>query len=258
MELREWAQRILSADTLEEKLLSPECLTDNVPGALLLFKQPTRPTGMGFSSRKKEDKLPPLHEHKSQDNRAICLHRFCGHELLAVEIMAQALLAFPDAPKTFRKGLANTLKEEQEHVRLYCARLKEMGVEFGSMPLYEHFWRQVHHLTTPIKYVSVMSLTFEMANLDFAPSYGKNFERFGDHESASLMAQILRDEIGHVSFGMQWLKKFKSKELSEWEAWREALPDHLILKRAKGHQFQINNRKKARVPEEWIKKLNSV
>ncbi|MDX8430403.1 MAG: DUF455 family protein [Candidatus Algichlamydia australiensis] len=255
MELRIWAERILSAKTLEEKLLTPEVLTDETPGPSLLFDKPSRPVGMEFSTRTKEDKLPPLHEHKSADNRAICLHRFCGHELLAVEIMAQALLAFPDAPKAFRKGLANTLKEEQEHVRIYCDRLKQMGVEFGSMPLYEHFWRQVRHLTSPIKYVSVMSLTFEMANLDFAPNYGKNFERFGDHESAELMAQILRDEIGHVSFGMQWLKRFKSKELSEWDAWRKALPEHLIPKRAKGHVYQINNRKKARVPDDWIENL---
>ena len=118
MELTTWATRILSADTLEEKLLAPDILTDFTPGPAVLWDTPTRPPGMEFRRHSKEERLPGLHEHTEVDKRAICLHRFAGHELLAVEIMAYAILAFPDAPKHFRKGLANTLKEEQEHVEL--------------------------------------------------------------------------------------------------------------------------------------------
>ena len=136
MELREWAVRILSADTLEEKLFCPDKLVDFEPGEPLTFNEPVRPIGMGFQKRTREQKLPPFHEHKSEENRAVCLHRFAGHELLAVEIMAQALTAFPEAPKAFRKGLAYTLKEEQGHVRLYMKRLEEMGLKFGDLPLY--------------------------------------------------------------------------------------------------------------------------
>ncbi len=207
MELREWAIRILSADTLEEKLFKPETLTDFDPGAPLLFEEPTRPPGMHFQRHTSREKLPAFQEHRNPDKRAVCLHRFAGHELLAVEIMAQALLAFPTAPKHFRKGVANTLQEEQGHVRLYISRMEALGLKFGDLPLYRHFWAYVPHLTSPIRYVSVMSLTFEMANLDFAPMYGKSFSRVGDDLSAALMQQILEDEIHHVSFGMNWLKK---------------------------------------------------
>lgn len=207
MELRQWATRILGADTLEEKLLTPPILTDHTPGPAVLWDTPSRPIGMEFKRHSKREKLPPFHEHASPDKRAACLHRFAGHELLAVEIMAYALLAFPDAPKHFRKGLANTLKEEQEHVRLYIERLAGLGVKFGDMPLYKHFWSYVPHLHTPMAYVSTMSLTFEMANLDFAPMYKKSFARNGDDLSAALMQRILEDEISHVSFGYQWLKK---------------------------------------------------
>src|SRR3989338_1902699 len=154
MELREWALRILSADTLEEKLLSPAVLTDESPGAPLVFNEPTRPAHMQFNKRKKEEKLPPFQNHGSEENRAICLHRFAGHELLAVEIMAHALTAFPNAPQAFRRGVAHTLKEEQGHVRLYIDRMGEMGLRFGELPLYRHFWNHVPYLTSPIHYVS--------------------------------------------------------------------------------------------------------
>ncbi|MBS0604579.1 MAG: DUF455 family protein [Verrucomicrobia bacterium] len=255
MELREWAIRILSADTLEEKLLSPNELTDNEPGQPLVFTEPTRPSGMQFKRHTSREKLPAFHEHRHPDKRAACLHRFAGHELLAVEIMAHALLAFPSSPKHFRKGVANTLREEQEHVRLYIARMEAMGLKFGDMPLYKHFWAHVPHLSCPIRYVSVMSLTFEMANLDFAPMYGKSFARAGDEASAALMQRILEDEISHVSFGINWLKKLKKPEESEWDVWEKSLPPLMTPSRAKGFVLHEEPRRKAGVPEEWIQKL---
>lgn len=257
MELRDWSTRILSADTLEEKLFTPKELTDRNPGPPLFWDTPSRPRGMEFKRHSREEKLPAFHEHGNPDKRAACLHRFAGHELLAVEIMAYALLAFPEAPKHFRKGVAHTLKEEQEHVRLYVQRLSELGVRFGDLPLYKHFWSHTPFLSSPLKYVSVMSLTFEMANLDFAPLYGQSFQRHGDEASSLLMGRILEDEISHVSFGWRWLKQMKMQEPSEWETWRSNVPEVLTIKRAKGFLLFEQHRKKAGIPDEWIEKIKN-
>lgn len=254
MELRQWAIRILSADTLEEKLLCPDELTDVDPGAPLAFNEPVRPLGMSFNKRTKEQKLPPFQAHHSKENRAICLHRFAGHELLAVEIMAHALIAFPQAPASFRRGVAHTLKEEQGHVKMYQSRMKELEIEFGDLPLFRHFWKQVPYLTSPIRYISVMSLTFEMANLDFAPLYQKSFAHHGDELSAALMGQIVADEIRHVSFGYRWLQKFK-EHASDWEAWTSSLTPDITPKRARGFVLNEDNRRKANIPENWIQNL---
>jgi uncharacterized ferritin-like protein (DUF455 family) len=257
MELRDWAIRILSADSLEEKLLSPQELTDFNPGSPLLWKTPCRPPGMDFKRHSRKERLPSLRDHHDADKRAICLHRFAGHELLAVEIMAYALLAFPDAPAHFRKGVAHTLKEEQGHVRLYIARMKEMGLQFGDLPLYRHFWAHVPFLTSPLKYISVMSLTFEMANLDFAPLYGNSFAQHGDLLSANLMHQILKDEIAHVSFGYRWLRQFKHADASPWETWKNNLPPLMTPGRAKGLIFLEEHRQSAGIDAEWIEALKS-
>ncbi len=252
MEIRDWCIRILSGDTLKEKLLTPPALTDNIPGPAILWDTPSRPVGMEFKKHSKNQKLPPLHDLGDPSKRAVCLHRFAGHELLAVEVMAYALLAFPEAPKHFRKGLANTLKEEQEHVRLYTKRLLELGVHLGDMPLYKHFWAYTKFLHTPLEYISVMSLTLEMANLDFAPLYEHYFTKYDDTASALLMQRIFKDEISHVSFGMNWLKKMNPYSDSLWDCWRKHTPDLLPVARAKGSPFQEEPRKKAGVPEEWI------
>lgn len=233
MEIRDLCIQILGGQTLEDKLYSPPSLTDNNPGTAIFWDVPSRPIGMEFKRHSKEEKLPPFHEHGSSDKRAICLHRFAGHELLAVEIMAYALLAFPDAPKHFRKGLLNTLKEEQEHVKLYTERLQEMGLKLGDLPLYKHFWSYTPFLRSPLQYLSVMSLTFEMANLDFAPLYGKSFQRHGDVAAASLMDRILHDEMQHVSFGMHWLQKLKDPQESSWDSWRKMFQKDLPSKEPK-------------------------
>lgn len=258
MELREWAIRILGGDTLEEKLLDPGPLTDEHPGTTLLFDEPTRPAGMGFRKHTRKDKLPKLTEHNEPDKRAVCLHRFAGHELLAVEIMAYALLAYPNAHGHFRRGIANTLKEEQEHVRLYCKRLEGMGVRFGDLPLYKHFWHYTPYLKTPEQYLSVMSLTFEMANLDFAPQYGASFAKQGDTASADLMKRILRDEIAHVSFGWHWLKKLKKPDDPMWNTYLASLPEKLTPQRAKGPIYNENYRLEAGVSQEWLNEFSSL
>lgn len=254
MELREFALRILTATTLEDKLLTPGSLTDLVPGPALRIDEPSRPAHMGFGRRGAKEKLPPFSEHHKLENRALCLHRFAGHELLAVEIMAFALLAFPDAPKSFRKGVLNTLMEEQGHVRLYCDRLQKMGVTFGDFPLYRHFWTHTPSLQTPLQYVSMMSLTFEMANLDFAPHYGHSFEKVGDFDSAALMATIFADEIRHVRFGLTWLNNWQT-DLPPWETWLASLSPKIHPRRAKGLIYSPDARASAGLPPSWILNL---
>lgn len=256
MELREWAVGILSADTLEGKLFDPGSWSDNEPGSPLFWREPVRPPGMEFTRRKIEEKLPPFQEHGDPYKRALCLHRFAGHELLAVEIMAYTLLAFPTAPSSFRQGVAHTLREEQGHVALYIQQMNRLGVKFGDCPLYRHFWMHTPHIHTPLHYISMMSLTFEMANLDFAPMYGKSFLKAGDKESAQLMAIILKDEISHVKFGWRWLQRFKQPDDSSWEAWEQVLSQTLLFpKRAKGFLLNEEPRKQAGISQEWIEKL---
>jgi uncharacterized ferritin-like protein (DUF455 family) len=257
MELREWALRILEANTLEGKLFCPQEWTDNQPGSAVRITEPTRPPGMELRKRPKKEKLPAFHELGDPLKRAICLHRFAGHELLAIELMAFALLAFPEAPPLFRKGIVVTLKDEQEHLALYEKRLNELGVAFGDFPQYRHFWVHTKFMHDPIHYVSTVNLTLEMANLDFAPHYGKTFEQFGDANSSALMAKILEDEIRHVNFGWRWLQRFKEEHLNAWEAWTLSQSEFLNPKRARGFEFNSSARLEAGIAPDWLELLKN-
>ncbi len=258
MELRDWAVSLLSADTIEGKLFEPAELSDEQAGSPLFWDEPVRPPGMAWGKRTKNDKLPPMHLLGDADNRARCLHRFAGHELLAIELMAFTLLAFPSAPSTFRKGVAHTLKDEQRHLKLYIQRLEGLNTRFGDLPLYKHFWAHTPYMKSPLQYVSTVNLTLEMANLDFAPMYNKAFTRFDDPASAELMNIILEDEIRHVSFGWAWLKKLKPEGVSEWDAWCESQSKLLNPKRARGFIIHEEPRVAAGISSEWIQELKKL
>jgi len=81
------------------------------------------------------------------------------------------VLAFPDTPIAFRRGLLAILADEQRHLGLYIERLAAHGVGFGDQPVTGHFWNKLDHLTGPCELVCTMNLTFENANLDFAGDY---------------------------------------------------------------------------------------
>lgn len=220
MELREFAERVLFSSSLEEKLQPPDVITDERPGsALCTPAAPGRPRGLIFKPiGTARGEFPGTRHLEQADERGRLLHFFANHELLATELMALVLLKFPDAPAAFRKGVLETLKDEQEHTRLYMERMKSCGIEFGSIPVSGYFWRAVSGMESPMDYVAGLSLTFEQANLDFARHFSTCFSEVGDADSAKLLQKIYRDEIGHVAYGLKWFRHWKNPNESDWEA----------------------------------------
>ena len=132
MELREFAEQVLFATTLGEKLRCPDKITDERPGsAFAAPAAPGRPQELQFKvTGEARDSFPGTKNLERESERGRLLHFFANHELLATELMALVLLRFPDAPTAFRKGVLQTLKDEQEHTRLYLGRMNECGIQF--------------------------------------------------------------------------------------------------------------------------------
>lgn len=258
MELREFAERVLLATTLEEKLRAPDVITDEHPGAALLtIEAPGRPVELQFKAQGsgKAD-FPGAHRLEKEQERGKLLHFFANHELLATELMALALLRFPDAPAAFRRGLLQTLRDEQEHTRLYMERMRACGIQFGELPVSGYFWRSVATMESPLDYVSRLSLTFEQANLDFCRHFARGFETVGDAETAALLEKIYRDEIGHVAYGLKWFRKWKNPGESDWEAFCRQLKFPLSPQRAKGLTLNVEGRRAAGLDENFVAELN--
>jgi uncharacterized ferritin-like protein (DUF455 family) len=258
MELREFAERVLFATTLEEKLQRPAITTDERPGTPIVTPSaPGRPVGLQFKATGvARDQFPGVKNLVRDHERGQLLHFFANHELLATELMALVLLKFPSAPAAFRNGVLRTLQDEQEHTRLYLKRMEACGIQFGELPVSGYFWRSVSPMENPLDYVSSLCLTFEQANLDFAQHFSEVFAQVGDQPTADLLQGIYRDEIAHVAYGLKWFRRWKNPNESDWEAFCRQLKFPLSPQRAKGITLNVAGRRAAGFDPQFIAELD--
>jgi uncharacterized ferritin-like protein (DUF455 family) len=169
---------------------------------------------------------------KSEEARARTIHTFLHHELQAAELMAWAILRFPDTELAFRQGLLRICQDEIRHLGLYAALLERRGVAWGAYPVRDWFWQRVPTCETPLQFVSLMGLGVEAANLEHASRFAEEFAHYGDHEAAELQRLVERDEIKHVAFGCHWFEAWNGP--LGFEPWRRQLPKPLspLLMRA--------------------------
>src|SRR5580698_3324430 len=122
-QIREIAERILLADSLETKLAKiPVEPADDRPGQALRVALPGRPPELKFAQRRTAPAMPRGESLRDPKKRAIAHHILANHELQALEVMAFVLLAFPSAPREFRRGLIQIMGDEQRHTRLHIER----------------------------------------------------------------------------------------------------------------------------------------
>lgn len=258
MELSEFAKNILFSGSLKEKLHSPLSFSDLQPlQCVSLPSLPQRSGALELSRWKHSARVsfPTKSELVDPVKVGVLLHFFANHELLALELMALALLKFPDAPGSFRMGVAQTMLDEQKHLAAYIAKMNAVGIEFGDISVNDFFWAQCASMVSPLDYVTRMSMTFEQANLDFASYFRDVLVEVGDHETASLLQTVLEDEIGHVKHGLMWFRRWKSQSSSDWEAFCVALGGELNPARAKGSIYHEAARIKAGFCQDYIQSL---
>jgi len=255
MEIRDFAEIVLASEDLAVKLAPPAgALTDEVPGPVFRAAGPGRPPGLRKSEAVKVE-VPSIEGMPDPAQRPRILHALANHELQAAELFAWALLAFPDAPPEFRRGLVKILQDEQRHTRMYIARLEDNGARFGDFPVNFYFWNKAAAIRSPVDFVCAMSLTFENANLDFTVDYGKAARRARDAKTAAVIEQVHRDEIEHVRFGWRWLQHWKGEDESAWEAWNRHLTWPLRPVRARGSSFHREGREAAGLDPDFIRRL---
>jgi len=254
MDTTEFASQLLLGQALNQKLLS-------VPDDLVIeqskvysrqekkIQRPSRDKKLDFSDKKVS--FPKKGNFHKKDVRALALHFFANHELLAIEMMAKALLIIP-MENDIQKKILSTISDEQRHLSSYVERMGQLGCEFGDYPLNDFFWKLMGKVTTLENYFSLLSLTFESANLDFAKYYKDLFKEVEDIETAHLMEKVYEDEIHHVAFGATMLQKICPANKDLWHFYLEHLPENITPARSKGVIFDEEARKRAGLNDDFI------
>lgn len=258
MEIREFAERVLLSPKLADKLRGPDSdLTDQHPGPATRILLPARSDALQISPKKRGAKMPHRSGFREPRLRAVAHHIMANHELQALEVMAWTLLAFPDAPPSLRTQIAHVMRDEQRHTRMHIHRLRALGLDFGDLPVNGHVWVRGRASECLLDYLACLPLTFENGNLDLSLEFADAFERSGDAKSRDVLRTIHQDEIEHVALGVEWLRRMKPKDQTDWHAYISHLRLPMRAYHAKGKRFERAARREAGMSDEFIDALEA-
>ncbi|QQR89623.1 MAG: DUF455 family protein [Myxococcales bacterium] len=248
--IEEWAQAFILSTRLSDKL-EPSAppkrfAADGFAGVDL---RPGRPEELVVTKKARGFRGA----HRSVLARARAAHTFLHHELQAAELMCWCLLRFPDAPKSFRRGLVKIATDELRHMAMYREYIESLGYAVGAFEVRDWFWNRVPQCQSPTEYVATMGMGFEAANLDHSERFASIFEAAGDHSGAALQRHVGQEEIGHVRFAVHWFCAFGA-ELN-FKEWSKHLPAPLSPMVMKGRPLNRAARAKASLGQDFCDEL---
>ena len=143
----------------------------------------------------------------SEEGRRERLHRHMNNEMGALEIAAQCLADFPEAPWELRMQLARQAFDESRHVRVLHRRLCQLGGYKGEFPIGNFEWAVTNMCDTLAARLAIQNRTFEAGQMDLLGGLRQIWRSCGDETTAEVLEHILADEINHVRFANQWIRK---------------------------------------------------
>jgi uncharacterized ferritin-like protein (DUF455 family) len=140
------------------------------------------------------------------------LHKHMHNEMQSLEMAAQSVADFPEAPWDVRMGLARQCWDETRHARLLYQRLREIGGRKGEFPVMNYEWSITCMMDSLSARLAIQNRTFEGGEIDLLRHLVGVWREAGDDTTAELLDGILVDEIQHVRLANGWFKAMSQKD----------------------------------------------
>lgn len=151
-------------------------------------------------------------EHGSITHRREMLHGDVNEEIQSLEIAAQSLVDFPDAPWELRLHLARQCWDETRHAHLFHQRLLALGGAKGEFPIINQEWGVVCLFDSLAGRLAVQNRVFEGGSLDVIKESVDIWAAWGDPQTAQVLDAVAADEVQHVRFANDWLNGLKTSD----------------------------------------------
>ena len=178
-------------------------------GPLRLRDDPAREPCFTIVRRESE-----MHEYEGTGElaRREMVHRHMSNEMTSLDIAAQCLAEFPEAPWELRLELARQCWDEARHVEALLRRLFELGGHKGEFPVSVFEWSVTCAIDDLPGRLVTQNRTFEAGAMDVVGGLGRSVREMGDEETARVLDAILADEIQHVRFANRWIRKLAEQD----------------------------------------------
>jgi uncharacterized ferritin-like protein (DUF455 family) len=155
-----------------------------------------------------------MHEYAdfSDVSRRERIHRHMNNEIGGLDIAAQCLVDFPEAPWELRMQLARQCWDETRHIMLLYRRLRELGGRKGEFPISNFEWRVTCMQDSLPARLALQNRTFEAGQMDILHKVVDRWREGGDERTAEMLEGILADEVQHVRFANEWIKRYAAED----------------------------------------------
>jgi uncharacterized ferritin-like protein (DUF455 family) len=142
----------------------------------------------------------PLHEVEFT-------HRQMNEEINGLECSARGLSDFPEADWELRMALARQCADEARHVKMFRRLLERLGGHVGQFPVLNFQYCIITKADSLIGRLTIQNRTFEAGGLDAVSAVVEQMRRRGDDHLELFFDSQLADEILHVRFANEWIRR---------------------------------------------------
>ena len=151
--------------------------------------------------------LPEAHPEKANE----FFHRQMNEELNVLENVARSISDFPDVDWELRMSLARQAADEARHTMNYRRILESRGGRVGQYPVMNFQYRIVSRIPTLIGRLAVQNRTFEADGLDAVTFEVVRVAREQDTDLLAMYEAQQADEVFHVRFANEYIKREMSR-----------------------------------------------
>lgn len=158
------------------------------------------------------DQMPKRKGLSFREGQGRLLHDLANIELQAMELCYRTYSEFPDAPEDFRDELRALLRNEAEHLELCLNGLRDLGFQWGDWPVHPALWSAVSADDDLIDRILIVHRYLEGNGLDAGDTLLRRLAGVAPNCVHQIVAQIAREELGHVQFGSTWYRRLCENE----------------------------------------------
>lgn len=135
------------------------------------------------------------------------LHRQMNEEVDSLESSARNLTDFPHAAWEIRMCLARQCADEARHSAMFRRLYEKRGGAVGRYPVLNFQYRIITQFDNLAARLAIQNRSFEAGGLDAITAGIRQSREEGDLELAELYEAQIADEISHVRFANEWIRK---------------------------------------------------
>ncbi|MGI2324862.1 MULTISPECIES: ferritin-like domain-containing protein [Methylococcus] len=260
--LQAYAEHCLGSPEVETKLaVSHEAWRACLAGELD-FGIEGEPRPIGFARfperpRRVDPRGLPRRGINTVDGRVALLHAVAHIEFSAIQLAWDHLYRFRGLPQDYYRDWLRVAAEEAEHFTLVRQRLRELGADYGDLPVHGGLWSMAEETAYDVAArMALVPRFMEARGLDVTPGMIERLRRAGDARSVEVLERILHDEVGHVALGSRWFRWVCDQCGIDPEIEYFALVDRHLGGRARG-PFNLELRRRAGFSDRELELLES-